>query len=286
MKANLTDNAMLKINVRGNFGVTKPYQAYLNDNNIDNYARWFDFSDTNGSNRRVVIDFANCTPITIPLSDNTSNIIFYGANQEIDNCVLKAGKVSDTGTRILAILGRGDVHHKDCKYSFICDRSVDFTRHGKYDNCEVTLISKSGNATAFYTDPVGCICDVNRGIYFLYVGKDVDSSAYGTKLVYYNRGKSYDTDIVDYSQVTILNNVLVPSYTTTGGSPSYYELEGQQFKQDGNIFKSLANAGGYIRSNNMITARMASNDIADETTQVTIEGTIPRSRGIGQKPLV
>ena len=36
----------------------------------------------------------------------------------------------------------------------------------------------------------------------------------------------------------------------------------------------------------MITARMASNDIADETTQVTIEGTIPRSRGIGQKPLV
>lgn len=289
MNANLTDNARLKINVRGNFGVSNPYVAQgTTASSYDNYARWFDFSTTNSSNRRVIVDFANCSPINITLANNTSNIIFYGANQEIENCVLKAGAVSNTGTKILAIFGRGDVHHKECKYSFICDSSCDFTRHGKYDNCEVTLMSKSGNATAFYTDPVGCICDVDRGIYFLYVGKDVDSSAYGTKLVYYNRGKSYETDTVDYSQVTILRNVCVPSYTTaTVDGVSYFLVEGQYFKQEGTIFKSLANAGGFIRANNTITAsgRMSNDDI-DESTDYIAEGTVPRSRALGQTPFV
>lgn len=288
MNANLTDNARLKINVRGNFGVTRPYQAYLNSSNLDNYARWFDFSNVNGSNRRVILDFANCSPINISLTANTYNIIFYGANQEIENCILKAGKVADTGTKILAIFGRGDVHHKDCKYSFISDLSVELTRHGKFDNCEVTLISKSGNATAFYTDPVGGICEVDRGIYFLYVGRGVDSSTYGTKLVYYNRGKSFETDVVDYSQVTILRNVCVPSYTTTTvDGVAYYQVDGVYFKQEGTIFKSLASAGGFIRANNMITAsgRMANDDI-DASTNYIAEGTIPRSRALGQTPFV
>lgn len=288
MAANLTDNSRLKLNVRGKFGATKPYQAYVNGNSLDNYARWFDFSTTSNSNRRVIIDFANCSPINITLTNNTSNIIFYGANQEIENCVLKAGSVADTGTKILAIFGRGDVHHKDCKYSFICDQSADFTRHGKFDNCEVTLMSKSGNSTAFYTDPVGCICEVNRGIYFLYVGKDVDSSAYSTKLVYYNRGKSFESDVVDYSQATILRDVSVPSYTTTTvNGVSYFLVNGVYFKQDGTIFKSLSNAGGYIRANNIITAsgRMANDDI-DASTDYIAEGTIPRSRALGQTPFV
>ena len=288
MNANLTDNARLKLNVRGNFGATNPYQAFLNTDSYDNYARWFDFATSNATNRRVIIDFANCSPIKLDLTNNTSNVIFYGANQEIENCILKAGSVGNTGTKILAIFGRGDVHHKDCKYSFICDLSIDFARHGKFDNCEVTLISKSGNATAFYTDPVGCICEVDRGIYFLYVGKDVDSSTYGTKLVYYNRGKSYEADVVDYSQVTILRNVSVPSYTTTTlNGVSYYLVDGQYFKQDGTIFKSLVNAGGFIRANNIITAsgRMANDDI-DASTDYTAEGTIPRSRAFGQTPFV
>lgn len=288
MAANTTDSARLRLNVRGKFGVTTPYQAYLNADSLDNYARWFDFSTTSNSNRRVLIDFANCSPINIPLTNNTSNIIFYGANQEIECCVLKAGKVADVGTKILAIFGRGDVHHKECKYSFICDSSCDFTRHGKFDNCEVTIMSKSANATAFYTDPTGCICEVDRGIYFLYVGKDVDSSTYGTKLVYYNRGKSYSSDVVDYSQATILRDVFVPSYTnSTLNGVSYYLVEGVYFKQDGIIFKSLTNGGGYIRANNIITAsgRMA-NDELDASTDYIAEGTIPRSRALGQTPFV
>lgn len=289
MNANLTDNARLKLSVKGEFGATNPYQVQATTTgNYDGYARWFDFSANSTSNRRVIIDFANCSPITLTLPASTANIIFYGANQEIENCILKAGSVADTGTKIMAIFGRGDVHHKDCKYSFICDISCDFTRHGKFDNCEVTLISKSGNATAFYTDPTGCICDVDRGIYFLYVGRNVDENTYGTKLVYYNRGKSYDTDTVDYSQVTLLRNVLIPSYTNaTVNGVGYLQVDGQYFKQSGTIFKSLANAGGFIRANNLVTAsgRMA-NDEVDASTDFIAEGTIPRSRALGQTPYV
>lgn len=286
MNANLTDNARLKLSVKGNFGATTPYQNHTAAaSDYDGYARWFDFSTTSTSNRRVIIDFANCSPITLALQGSSSNIIFYGANQEVENCILKAGSVADGVTKIMAIFGRGDVHHKDCKYSFICDLSCDFARHGKFDNCEVTLISKSGNATAFYTDPTGCICDVDRGIYFLYVGKDVDENTYGTKLVYYNRGKSYDTDTVDYSQVTLLRNVLIPSYTnTTISGVGYLEVDGQYFKQTGTMFKSLASAGGFIRADNLVTARM--NEDIDASTDFVAVGTIPRSRALGQKPFV
>ncbi len=288
MAANQTDNARLKLSIRGNFGITNPYQSQIatptGDQDVESFARWFDLSST--GNRKVILDFANCSPINISLTDNTANIIFYGANQKIENCVLKAGSVANTGTKILAIFGSGDVYHKDCKYSFICDRSADFTRHGRFDNCEVTLVSKSENATAFYTDPSGCVCEVNNGIYWLYVGKDV-SSSYGTKLVYYNRSTSLTTT-PDYSAITILRNVFVPGYTnSTLNGVSYFYIDGFYFKQDGTIFKTLANAGGYIRANNIITAatRMANDDI-DSSTDFIAEGTIPKSRALAQSPLV
>lgn len=286
--ANLTDNARLKINVRGNFGVTRPYQNQIGtptaDADVANFVRWFDFSSS--GNRKVIIDFANCSPINISLTNDTYNTIFYGANQEIENCILKAGAVTNTGTKILAVHGEGDVHHKECKYSFICDLSSDLTRHGRFDNCEVTLVSKSRNATAFYTDPIGCVCEVNGGTYWLYSGKDA-LSAYGTRLVYHSRTTSTDRT-PDYSAITILRDVIVPSYTpTVVDGIGYYTIEGQLFKQTGMIFRSQAGAGGHIRATNIITSsdRMANDEVASDTDFIA-QGTIPRSTALGQNPFV
>ena len=146
-------------------------------------------------------------------------------------------------------------------------------------------MSKSANATAFYTDAIGSICEVDRGIYWLYVGKDVDESAYGTKLVYYNRSTDSD-QTPDFSQVTILRDVSVPSYTNSSlDGVDYFNVGGQYYKQSGQLFKTLANSGGYIRSRNVIAAsgRLASSQV-DASTDVISEGDIPKSRGFGQTP--
>lgn len=270
------DHKLMKLRVIGNFGATTPYsdQTGTDTNNPEEYVRWFDFGAS--TNRRFILDFSNCSPITLTLENNKNHVIFYGSHQDIENCVLKAGSITNTGTQILGTYGKGDVVHKDCKYSFICANSCALTRNGRFDNCEVTLISKNNNAIAFYTDPASCVCEVNGGIYWLYTGSNV-SSDYGTKLVFHSQ--TTNSTSPTYTAVTILDNVRVPNASLT--------IDGISLKQDGVIFRTNSNAGGYIRCNNLITTsdRMTNNSI-DASTKAVIGEIIPLSRAKAQSPFV
>lgn len=273
------DNARLKLNIIGTFGTTTPVmeQASTDPNNPEQFARWFDFGVS--TNRRFILDFSNCSPITLPLENNTNNVIFYGSNQEIENCILKAGGFGNTGTQILGTYGKGDVVHKDCKYGFICDGSCFLTRHGRFDNCEVTLISKTSNAVAFYTDPTSCICEANGGIYWLYTGANV-SSDYSTKLVFHSQTTNMTTPT--YTAVTLLNNVSVPTTTLDALTTGEVSL-----KQDGVIVRINSGAKGYVRATNLITTsdRMENNYFGDGNVS-GLDDYIPYNRAKAQTPFI
>lgn len=283
LSKNLTDSARLRLNVKGNFGATTPAYAQVSTDNPEEAARWFDFGVDN-TNRRFVLDFSNCSAITLPLVNNTRYVIFYGHNQEIEKCVLRAGAVTDTGTRILCTYGRGKVVHTDCRYGFIADGACDFTRHGRFENCEVTLVSKTGDATAFYVEPSAGICEVKGGIYWLYTGANSNGN---THFVYYSRASNVANNTV-YAAVSLIENVCVPGYTTTTvNGVSVLPIGGQYFKQAGILFRTLANAGGYIRVKNLMStsARLSTSSI-DASTDYINEGHIPVSRAKGQQPFI
>lgn len=264
LQANLTDRRMLKINVISKdkeFVVTQPCYSGA-QSGLETYNRYFDFSTQNASNRRFILDFANCSPITIDIPNSTNCVLFYGANQKIYNCVLKAGSTTNSGTKIVGVYGTNDVYYKNCRFGITASSSLEFAYHGVYEDCEVTLTSLTGNATAFYPRPNGDIVQVIRGVYFLFTTQTALDNGFNTKLIYHSlQGEASST------AVSICRDVLVPSPTRSG------------FVTNGYFFHTT---GGYVRGFNNITTR--SNNITNTDSEIT--GTIPLSRGKGQTPFI
>ena len=285
LRADTGDRAKIKINVRGTFGATSPAVAQVSSSTTspEEYARWFNFGAS--STRQFTLDFANCSPITLPLSANSKNVIFYGSNQRIENCVLKAGTPSDVGTIINGTYGRGVVEHVGCRYSFTAESNCGFTRHGRFENCEVSLFSKTGNATAFYAEPAGGVIEVSGGIYWLYSA--ATEPDYGVKFAYHTTSSDVANNTI-YDGITIIDGASVPTYLPdTQSGTACYLRNGIAYRQNGTVFRSVTNAGGYIRSRNVIAqAARTANDSIDTSTDSIIEGTIHLSRGKGTSPFV
>lgn len=265
LNANLSDSRMLRVNVVStdkDFTITQPYYSG-NFSGLDEYNRYFDFSTDSLTTRRFILDFANCSPITVNLTNNTNNIIFYGANQTIKNCVLKAGNVANTGTKIVGIFGSNEVKFVNCKIGLTSSSSLEFAYHGIFEDCKITLTSLTGNATAFYPSD-GNIVEVRGGVYFLYTTQTAVNSGFETKFVYHSL-----KDLASTTALTICRDVSVPNYARLG------------FVQDGKLYHSV---GGYIRSENVITASARTNSISNTNSEIT--GGIQLNRSKGQTPFV
>lgn len=265
LNEDLTDRRMLRINVvsmDNDFSVTQPCYTGA-QSGLETYNRYFDFSIAGTTNRRFILDFANCSPITIDIPNSTNNILFYGANQHIENLVLKAGDTADTGTKIVAIYGSNEVKYVNCKFGITCSSSLEFAYHGIFDDCKVTLTSTSGNATAFYPSD-GNIVEVNGGVWFLYTTQTAVNNGFETKFIYHSLKDGSAT-----TAVSICRDVSIPNYARSG------------YVQDGKLYHSV---GGYIRSANVMTASARTNSISNTNNEIT--GAIQLNRPKGQTPFI
>lgn len=266
LSLNLTDRRLLRINVVSSdkrFTVTQPFYTGLSSG-LDEYNRYFDFSINGTTNRRFILDFANCNPITVDIPFGTNNIIFYGANQQIHNCVMKAGNETQTGTsKIVCVYGANEVKFVNCKFGFACYSSIEFAYHGIFEDCVVTLTSGSGNATAFYPSD-GNIVEVRGGVYFLYTTQTAVDNGYETKFIYHSLKDASST-----TAVSICRDVSIPNYTRSG------------YVQDGKLYHTV---GGYIRAENVMTASARTNSMTNTNNSVT--GAMQLNRAKGQTPFV
>lgn len=244
LKADLTDYSMKRINVYGTFGMTAAYNGTGDSNNA---YKWINFANTSGiSNRKVILDFSNCSELNFPIVAGTNNILFYfGGNEVIIQGANFLAQQTGTNTTILGVYATGEMAMENCRGWISCYNALTFAQRGRYDNCRINGTSTQGNATLF--NPTGTyIIEVNGGEYYSYTA----NGSYST-VVY------HATDAAN--AVTIMNGVRMPTKTREG----YPQTNATRINN------------GYLSMINCVTA--LSNTTAAAAT-VSNVGTIPVSR--------
>lgn len=244
LKADLTDYSMKKINVYGTFGMTAAYNGTGESNNA---YKWINFANTNGiSNRKVILDFSNCSELNFPIVAGTNNILFYfGGNEVIIQGVNFLAQQTGSNTTIQGVYATADMAMENCRGWISCYNELIFTTRGRYDNCRVNCTSANSNATVFNPSGTDYIT-VNGGEYYAYEANGTYSA-----IVY------HATDAAN--AVTVLNGVRMPTGTRSG----YNQTNATRINN------------GYLSMINCVTA--LSNTTAAAAT-VSNVGTIPVSR--------
>lgn len=198
LNENNADYKMLELKVYGTLGMTN---AASGGGTELNRFKWFDFAPTNASERRVIIDFCNCTGVTIPIANVTDNILFnYGdANVTIKNISVIANNTT-ASTKIQGAVGTGTIRFVDCQVWITSYEDCTFASRGHFDNCKINIVSRNGNAVVFNT--TGTI-EVNGGEYYAY-------TVNGT----YSATTYHAPDAA--TAITIMNGVRMPTYDRSG----------------------------------------------------------------------
>ena len=244
LKADLTDYSMKKINIYGTFGMTAAYNGTGETNNA---YKWINFANTNGiSNRKVILDFSNCSELNFPIVAGTNNILFYfGGNEVIIQGANFLAQQTGSGTTIQGVYATAKMALENCRGWLSCYNELVFAKRGRYDNCRVNCTSTNGNVTIF--NPAGTdFIEVNGGEYYAY-------EANGT----YSAVVYHATDAAN--AVTIMNGVRMPTSERSG----YSQTNGIRINN------------GYLSMTNCVTA--LSNTTAAAATVSNI-GTIPISK--------
>lgn len=244
LKADLADYSMKKINIYGTFGMTAAYNGTGESNNA---YKWINFANTNGiSNRKVILDFSNCSELNFPIAAGTNNILFYfGGNEVIIQGANFLAQQTGSNTTIQGVYATADMALENCRGWISCYNALIFAQRGRYNNCRINGTSTNGNATIFNPTGTGFI-EVNGGEYYSYTANGTYSA-----VVY------HATDAAN--AVTIMNGVRMPTSTREG----YPQTNATRINN------------GYLSMTNCVTA--LSNTTAAAATVSNI-GTIPISR--------
>lgn len=244
LKEDLSDYSMKKINVYGNFGMTAAYNGTGATN--DAY-KWINFANTNGiSNRKVILDFSNCSELNFPIATGTNNILFYfGGNEVIIQGANFLAQQTGSNTTIQGVYATAKMALENCRGWISCYNDLVFAKRGRYDNCRLNCTSTNGNTTIF--SPSGTdLVEVNGGEYYAYIANGTYSA-----VVYHSPDGA--------NAITIMNGVRMPTVAREG----YPQTNATRINN------------GYLSMINCVTA--LSNTTAAAAT-VSNVGTIPISR--------
>lgn len=156
----------VRLNVHGTFGAYVPAIV----GSTTDY--WFDFSGT--SDRKVVVDFTDCSQIITPVTDGKTSVIFYGKNINIVGANLI---VNNTTTNTSIVVFDGSAEKVNCensrfwitghKYSYIA-------RTGTFTNCRGSVTNTQYYSYCFYTNG---LVRINGGEYYAYTADFGSTSA-------------------------------------------------------------------------------------------------------------
>ena len=244
LKENLSDYSMKRINVYGTFGMTAAYNGTGESNNA---YKWINFANTNGiSNRKVILDFSNCSELNFPIAAGTNNILFYfGGNEVIIQGANFLAQQTGINTTIQGVYATAKLAFENCRGWISCYNDLVFAKRGRYDNCRINGTCTNGNSTIY--NPSGTdVLEINGGEYYSYIGNGTYSA-----VVYHG------TDAA--TAVTTMNGVRMPTSTREG----YEQSNATRINN------------GYLSMINCVTA--LGNTTAAAAT-VSNVGTIPISR--------
>lgn len=245
--SSLSNFAQVQINVVGKMGVSTA--ASGNGTELSPYRWILTSSITTATNRKVVLDFANCELTQISCANNTYNTIFYGMQVNIKNANVKiSGGATNCNVLMIECLnnGRNKVNVEGCYFEISGSGSVRIAEHGNFNNCDGYIVSTYGAAYCFKPKSATFI-RIYGGSYFAYAlaasgispaimhtsasEADAVCMAYNIHCPMVSKGGAYTQGFLSVANAgnTYINGVV--SRLTSSGS--YNDITGQINKNKG-----------------------------------------------------
>ena len=193
-----TGYGSMRLSVYGTFGATAAARGSGTTNSV--YG-WFNFYQETAPTRRCVVDFTNCSAISLPITDGTTNIVFYGSWVEVIGANVIAN--NSTANTIIRIFNSsaGVVRCENSRFWVTAYQDSYISNSGTFTNCRGSIANVVNNTYCFLPSGTGLL-RINGGEYYAYTG-----------------GSSYRSAVVGQSAadaVSILYGVNAPTLTRSG----------------------------------------------------------------------
>ena len=207
--------------------------------------RWFEIDSTAAKNRRLLLDFSNCSGINLTPSAGTVNHIFAGKNVRIFGAVVRAFTMSmDTVVRVFSNTD-GATYAEQCYFNIYAARDSVIGSTGTFVNCRGVVTNL--DADSFCFNPQGnSLLRVIGGEYTSYTG--------------YTSAKSAVVGQSAAGAVSILDGVNAPTIAYSGSYQTHaiYQAAG----------------AGYMNCRDLVTKL----PVSTVSGISNVQGTIPLSK--------
>lgn len=168
-----TDYASKSVRVYGTFGCSAPYAGA---GTSANPYRWVSVGTDSATNRRIVFDFSNCGQITLPITANTQNVVFYGHNAHIIGASVIANQTAAETVIHVFNSHSGAVRCENCRFWLTAYRASRVGQTGTFVNCRASIANVVENSYCFlpFTDS---LLRIEGGEYYAYTGASSAQSA-------------------------------------------------------------------------------------------------------------
>lgn len=185
----------VKLNIHGTFGAYEP--AIVGD--TTDY--WFDFNVT--SDRKVVIDFTDCSQLITPVTDGKKSVIFYGKNINLVGANLVVNNTA-IDTSIVAFDSSVEIINcENCRFWITGYKYSRIASTGTFINCRGSVTNSEYYSYCFDTQE---LLKLIGGEYYAYTG-DIDGDSAVVHQVFSNA-------------ITIMYGVNAPLVDRSG----YYQI--------------------------------------------------------------
>lgn len=166
------DNGSLDLKIHGHFGATAP----VSGSGVSTSAyKWFDFSIASPT-RRVTIDFTDCSPIELLVTNATYNIVFFGDYVRIIGAnVIVNNSSSGTNIRVFSS-AKGEIFAEYCRFWITGYSGCSIAECGTFTNCRASVANTTGHSYCFASASTTLI-RVNGGEYYAYTASSSHYSA-------------------------------------------------------------------------------------------------------------
>ena len=210
-----TGYGSMRLSVYGTFGATAAARGSGTANSV--YG-WFNFYQETAPTRRCVVDFTNCSAISLPITDGTTNIVFYGSWVEVVGANVIAN--NSTANTIIRIFNSsaGVVRCENSRFWVTAYQDSYISNSGTFTNCRGSIANVVNNTYCFLPSGTGLL-RINGGEYYAYTGgssyrsavvgqsaADAVSILYGVNAPTLARSSFYQTDaIIQFAGGGMLN---------------------------------------------------------------------------------
>ena len=215
----VADNGHARFVIHGHLGIVAPVSGAGTSASPYVY-----FNFTASGNRRVVLDFSDCSAIAPQVNDGAYSVIFSGSRMTIIGANIIAENAT-TGTVIRASALNGAVKFDNCRFKISGNKDCIIAPNGTFNNCYGEVTNTTGNSYCFLPSNDG-VTKINGGEYRAYTGaSSAQSSVIGQSAA---------------NAVSILYGVSAPTVAKTG------------FYQTNSVLQWAG--GGQLRCTDLISA--------------------------------